>query len=74
VRSDTFVKASYTQIQFDEGLSGSRMGLFVGKTFFISKLFNFRFSAGLARQVSYINQKAVTSNIGLIEPGLVWFL
>lgn len=74
IRSDTFLKFSYSKIQYQEGLSGNRLGLFVGKTFFISKYFNFRFAAGFARQTSFINQKSEATTIGLIEPGLVWFL
>jgi hypothetical protein len=74
IRSDTFLKLSYTKIQFKEGLAGNRISAFLGKTFFISKYFNFRFSAGFARQTSYINQKSQATSIGLIEPGLVWFL
>lgn len=74
IRSDTFLKLSYSKIQFDENLTGNRISLFVGKTFFISKFLNFRFAAGFARQTSFINQKSEATTIGLIEPGLVWFL
>lgn len=74
IRSDTFLKIFATKIQYDAGLSGNRMGFMVGKTFFISKFFNFRLAAGFARQTSYINLKSQSTNIGLIEPGLIWFL
>ena len=74
IRSDTFLKFSYTKIQYDGDLSGNCISLLVGKTFFVSKNFNFRFAAGLASQTSFINDKSQATTIGLIEPGLVWFL
>lgn len=74
IRSDTFLKLFATKIQYSEGLDGNRIGMMLGKTFFVSKNFNFRFAAGFARQTSYVNLKSQSTNIGLIEPGLVWFL
>ena len=73
IRSDTFLKFFVSKIQYADASPGSRMGLLVGKTFFISPAFNFRVTAGIARHTSSINQKTQTTNTGLIEPGLVWF-
>jgi hypothetical protein len=74
IRSDTFLKFSASKIQYAGGLSGNCLSLLVGKTFFVSKYFNFRFAAGFARQTSFINDISQATTIGLIEPGLVWFL
>lgn len=74
IRSDTFLKFAYSSIQFKEGSVGNRLALYAGKTFFISKLVNFRFSVGVARQTSLLNGKSQPTNIGLIEPGFVFFL
>jgi hypothetical protein len=74
IRSDTFLKLSYAKIQYKGGLSGGYIAPLLGKTFFISKYFNFRLAAGIAQQTSYINQQVQKTLIGLIEPGFIWFL
>lgn len=74
IRSDTFLRLFASKVKYEGEFSGERIALFVGKTFFISKLVNFRFAAGFARQSYYINQQAKSTNIGIIEPGFVWFL
>ncbi len=74
IRSDTFLKFFGSKVSYKDGFDGNRYGLSVGKTFFISPGLNFRFSAGFSRQISHINNISQATNIGLIEPGLVWFL
>ena len=66
IRSDTFLKLFATKIQYLDNSPGSRVGLLVGKTFFISKAINFRVSAGISRHTSSVNQKTQTTNTGLI--------
>ena len=73
IRSDTFLKLFVTKIQYLDNSPGGRMGLLLGKTFFISNALNIRISAGIARHTSSINEKTQTTNTGIIEPGLVWF-
>ena len=73
IRSDTFLKLFASKIQYADSSPGNRMGLLVGKTFFISRSFNFRITAGIARHTSSINEKTQITNTGLIEPGFVWF-
>lgn len=73
VRSDTFLKLSAAQIQYERD-SGSRFGLSVGKTFFLNRFFNLRLSAGGSYLQSIIAADKAWYFVGIIETGLVWYL
>lgn len=73
VRSDTFLKLKYTNLMFKDNTNGTVISTYLGKTFFINKYFNFRFSAGVGKLDTTINSRKQSIYIGLIEPGLVWF-
>jgi len=72
VRSDTFFKVYLGNIQYDTA-SGFRLTLGVGKTFFLSRYFNPRFSAAFGLQQSIINDQKSTTQVGLFEAGSIWY-
>lgn len=74
VRSDTFLKGGAGQILFEGGQSGMRFNLSVGKTFFFSRLFNVRVSAGGSYLESIVQRQKAFSFVGIFELGLVWYL
>lgn len=73
IRSDTFLNFGYSQMKYTNDESGAKYKLALGKTFFLSDLFNVRFSAGASsvQMVSLGVKESVT--IGLIELGLVFY-
>jgi len=73
IRSDTFFKFVLGSIQYETG-NGMKMGMLVGKTFFLSDWFNLRLDAGAAQIESYIDVKKRSNLVGLIELGLVFYL
>jgi hypothetical protein len=73
VRSDTFFKFQASQIQY-EADSGMRFGLSIGKTFFLSRFFNLRLSAGGSYLQTIVEQQKAWYFVGIIETGLVWYL
>jgi hypothetical protein len=73
VRSDTFFKLSAGMVQYS-GASGGRYGLSLGKTFFLSRLLNFRASAGTSYVQAVVNGSATYYLLGILEFGIVWYL
>ena len=73
LRSDTFLKFFYSKIQYEDSLSGARIGFYVGKDYYWTKNLVLRLAFGLATQESFINQTSHTSSVALFEPGLVYF-
>jgi len=73
VRSDTFLKLGVGVIQYDVG-TGQRYNATVGKTFFLSRFFNLRVSAGGSYLESIVNERKKFYFVGLIETGLIWYL
>ncbi len=72
VRSDTFFAFSAGLINYETG-SGMKFKLGVGKTFFISDIFNFRAQAGLGLIESITAGKKEFQNLGLLEAGTVYY-
>lgn len=72
IRSDTFFVVSFGQIQYEKS-SGMKSKFGMGKTFFISELFNFRAQAGVSVLESITNDKKELQTVGLIETGLVYY-
>ncbi len=72
VRSDTFFKLGVAQINY-EAKSGMRYSLLLGKTYFISKALNFRFSAGMSSVESFVDSKKSATTVAIIESGLVFY-
>lgn len=73
VRSDTFFKLGIGQVKYTKG-DGPRVGIILGKTFFLSPLFNFRFGAGVTAIESEVNGTKTSYLMGIVESGLVWYL
>jgi outer membrane beta-barrel protein len=73
IRSDTFMKLGAASIQYNTGESGMRFSLALGKTFFLSKFFNVRVSAGGSYLESIIDEKKKFFVVSIIETGLVWY-
>lgn len=73
VRSDTFFKLGAGVIQYDVG-TGQRYNATVGKTFFLSRFFNLRISAGGSYLESIVNERKKFYFVGIIETGLIWYL
>lgn len=73
VRSDTFFKLGAGQIVFESG-SGLRAALSLGKTFFLSRIFNLRISAGGSYAQAIVSKKKKGFAAGILELGLVWYL
>ena len=72
VRSDTFFNLSLGQINY-ESSNGLKTKLGMGKTFFISDLFNFRVQAGVSFLESVTDTKKEMQTVGLLEAGVVYF-
>ncbi len=78
VRSDTFLKLAAGVIQYEDG-TGFRTGLMIGKTFFLSNMFNVRLAAGGSILQSLIFDNASKSFekkayvVAILEAGLVWY-
>lgn len=73
VRSDTFFKLSGGMIQYQTG-NGLRLAALIGKTFYLSNLFNLRLAAGASQIESYIDGEKQSHLIGLLEIGTVFYL
>ena len=72
VRSDTFFKLYFGFTQFDIG-KGPRYGIGIGKTFFLSRYFNLRFSANFVMQETLLNNSRYLAQAGVFEFGSVWY-
>lgn len=72
VRSDTFLKISAGVIQYEDG-TGMRTGLMIGKTFFLSSLFNVRLAAGGSLMEVLIDGEKKGYVVAILETGLVWY-
>lgn len=72
VRSDTFFKFGYAQINYDEG-SGSRISLLLGKTYFLQEQLNLRVAAGLNYMQTIVDEEKKFNNIAVIESGFVFY-
>ncbi len=72
IRSDTFFKLGIMQIAYENN-SGMRYDFQLGKTFFISKWWNLRVSAGLNQIESYLDSIRSTSVIAVMEGGFVYY-
>ncbi len=73
VRSDTFLKILAGMIFYHGEKSGPKFGAMLGKTFFVSRNFNFRVAVGLASVTTFVNDISQSSLVGLVEPGLYWY-
>lgn len=72
VRSDTFFKFGWSQINFDEG-SGNRGALLLGKTYFLSDLINLRVAAGMTYVQTIVDDEKKYNSVAVIESGLVFY-
>lgn len=73
VRSDTFFKLGLGAIQYDADV-GQRYNLTIGKTFFLSRFFNLRASAGGSYLQTVVQERKTFYFVGIIETGVVWYL
>lgn len=72
IRSDTFINFGAGLIKY-ETLSGMRVKFALGKTWFLTNLFNLRAQAGGSVLEGVINGKKEMQVIGLLESGLVFY-
>jgi hypothetical protein len=72
VRSDTFFKLAVGDVQY-EGSSGLRTSLSLGKTFFLSSLFNFRISTGASYIQTVVDSQSKSYVVAIIEAGTIWY-
>lgn len=73
VRSDSFFKVTAGVINYASGESGSKMGLMIGKTYFLSEYFNMRISGGMAQYQTIIQSEKTNSMVALLDGGLVFY-
>lgn len=78
IRSDTFLNLHIGQIKYDQN-TGSRYKMALGKTFFLTPVWNLRVQAGGAMIESFSSADAITPpkkeniTIGLLEAGVVFY-
>lgn len=73
VRSETFIKIGYRQLQFEGNLNGEKIYASFGKTFLFSPAFNFRLAAGVGTSSFYVNNEKLNSFVGLFEIGHLFY-
>ncbi len=73
VRSDTFFKFGAAQILYEDNETGLRFTSAIGKTYFISSYFNFRFAAGVSYLQTIVDAEKDFRTIGILEFGSVYY-
>lgn len=73
VRSDTFFRFGAGTIAYEGSDTGSKYSLMIGKTYFLSPLFNLRFSGGFNYVQTIVQEKKSFNTVAVLEGGLVFY-
>lgn len=73
VRSDTFFKLGVATIKYEDGESGLRYTLVLGKTYFLADWFNLRVGAGMAEVQQVIDNEKDFRNVAILEAGWIYY-
>ncbi len=72
VRSDTFFKFGWSQINYDQG-TGGKAALLLGKTYFLSNWMNLRLAAGFNYVQTIVDEEKKFNGVAVLESGLVFY-